>query len=230
MVRDVPKLINDPRMTINAIKQQMIMRDIAFEQDTRTKKDLEMIVASVEPTKWKNEVPEPVIIKRLKKWKDEHGSLPIPIPIENVNAKPSFAETANQAKTGLPASSSNAQANTSISDDESDKDIPQYQKAPILAPLKVGIQGLRDTLIPAFNDKRITDKKDIEIYQQYIEVLGDRKASKSERTKARKELTKLYAKYVYNPKKEKSKRHKEKQPVSPKNVKKGNVKEKNKSK
>ena len=69
LVRDVPKLINDPRMTINAIKQQMIMRDIAFEQDTRTKKDLEMIVASVEPTKWKNEVPEPVIIKRLKNGK-----------------------------------------------------------------------------------------------------------------------------------------------------------------
>ena len=90
-----------------------------------------MIVASVEPTKWQYEVPETVIRKRLKQWKDEHGSL----PIENVNAKPSFAETANQAKsstgeTGLPASSSNAQANTSISDDESDKDIPQYQKAP----------------------------------------------------------------------------------------------------
>ena len=148
----------------------------------------------------------------MKQWKDEHGSLPIPIPIENVNTKPSFAETANQAKnskgdTGLPASS-NAQANTSISDDESDKDIPQYQKAPILTPSKVGIQGLRDTLIPAFNDKRITDKKDIEIYEQYIEVLGDRKTSKSERTKAYKELTKLYAKYVYNPKKEKSKRKK----------------------
>ena len=130
----------------------------------------------------------------------------------------------------MPASSSNAQANTSSPDEESDKDIPQYQKAPLLTPSKVGIQGLRDTLIPAFNDKRITDKKDIEIYQQYIEVLGDRKASKSERTKARTELTKLYAKYVYNPKKEKSKRQKEKQPTSPKNVKKTIEKEKTESK
>ena len=69
LIRDFPKLINNSRMPINAIKQQMIMRDIAFEQDTRTKKDLEMIVASVEPTKWKYEVPEPVIIKRLKNGK-----------------------------------------------------------------------------------------------------------------------------------------------------------------
>ena len=173
--------------------------------------------------------------KTIEKWKDDHGSLPIAILIENVKAEPSFTETANQAKsskgeTGLPASSTNAQANTPTSDDESDKDIPQYQKAPILTPSKVGIQGLRDTLIPAFNNKRITDEKDIEIYKQYIEVLGDRKTSKSERNKARKELTKLYTKYVYNPKKEKSKRQKEKQPTSPKNVKKTNVKEKTKSK
>ena len=69
LIRDFPKLINDPRMTINAIKQQLIMYDVAFEQDTRTKKDLEMIVANVEPTKWKNEVPETEIIKRLKNGK-----------------------------------------------------------------------------------------------------------------------------------------------------------------
>ena len=130
----------------------------------------------------------------------------------------------------MPASSTNAQANTPISDDESDKDIPQYQKAPILAPSKVGLQGLRDTLIPAFNDQRITEKHDLDIYKEYIDVLGDRKTPKSERNHARKELTKLYTKYVYNPKKEKSKRQKEKQPTSPKNVKKANVKEKNKSK
>ena len=38
LIRDFPKLINDSRMTINAIKQQMIMRDIDFEKDTRKKK------------------------------------------------------------------------------------------------------------------------------------------------------------------------------------------------
>ena len=104
---------------------------------------------------------------------------------------------------GCPLLHQTHKSNTSSPDEESDKDIPQYQKAPILAPSKVGIQGLRDTLIPAFNDKRITDKSDLEIYQQYIEVLGDRKTPKSERNKARKELTKLYTKYVYNPTKEK---------------------------
>jgi len=37
LIRDFPKLINNSRMPINAIKQQMIMRDIAFEQDARKK-------------------------------------------------------------------------------------------------------------------------------------------------------------------------------------------------
>ena len=57
LVRDFPKLIYDNRMTVGAIKQQLIMRDIDFAPKD-TKKDLLMIVERADPRKWKKDEPD----------------------------------------------------------------------------------------------------------------------------------------------------------------------------
>ena len=58
------------------------MHGVEFEPNA-TRKDLEMIIASEEPSKFKNQEPDTEIMKRLKIWKNKHGFL----PLENIREK-----------------------------------------------------------------------------------------------------------------------------------------------
>ena len=123
-------------------------------------------------TKWKNQEPDTEIKKRLKKWKEEHGFL----PLENVRETPKTKAKAKQpaqAPMGTGASSSNEPPKKTepepkkVDDPQDDEDLPQYQAAPITAPSRVSLTTIRKHLSKAYNNGLITEQSDKDTWNRY---------------------------------------------------------------
>lgn len=165
-----------PRITVPAIKQQLIMRDISFPPETKKKQDLLMLIdKSIKNNKWTDDVDTPTIKTRLNTYKNQYTSL----PLDNVKSK-AKAEKPHKLK-------------------EDEEDISQYQQAPIVAPSRANITILREQLMKAQQSGKIKEETDKTIYKSNMNFKEYTTATQAVRKLMIKNLRVLYARYVYYP-------------------------------
>ena len=83
----------------------------------------------------------------------------------------------------------------------SDQNIEYKNRAPLVAPSKIGIQALREKLIEAYNSKKIVSSNDLKIYHTNIDLAAYRKSQAKDFIL--KNRRGLYKRLVFNPASEK---------------------------
>ena len=76
VVSNFMEIVNEPQVTVPMIKQQFIMQGIDFRPKA-TREELAMLVDREGAKRWTDDVEEETVKKRLKEYKEEHGSLPL---------------------------------------------------------------------------------------------------------------------------------------------------------
>jgi len=216
VVSNFMEIVNEPRVTVPMIKQQFIMQGIDFRPKA-TREELAMIVDREGTKRWTDDVEEETVKKRLKAYKEEHGSLPLEDISTGKNTKQEPQKERKkepqkepqQQPQKEPQQQPQKEPQKELKQDpqkeqtkeaDEDENINLKHQAPIVPPSRASLATLREHLIKAYNDGKITDQIDKDTWNRHKDFKEYMKIKdKILKATINKNLRSLYDKYVYQP-------------------------------
>ena len=191
------------------VEQETIKRRLKDYKEQHKELPIEVFTPQPQSAPAKSTASSSKDVPKAKAQTKASGSNQPPPPPPPTHTQPSGSNEPPQAQVkvgdGGAAAMGNSKrvADTTMetgSNADGDENIEFKNRAPLVAPSKIGIQALREKLIEAYNSKKILTSNDLKIYHTNIDLTAYRKSQAKD--VILENLRELYKRLVYNPTKE----------------------------